>query len=131
MHCQARTARPSRPDIRKGSQATSERPAVKDNNSWCDYSTAFGFLLCYTKTSMKKSPLLDQTLCLKFCAYYKTGKKEDLACRGYEVVERLQRSGKTMVFRPSPQKPDLALAELLVQKMCTTCDFHEKDCDFM
>lgn len=80
---------------------------------------------------MKKSPPLDQTLCLKFCAYYKPGKKEDLACRGFEVVERLLRSGKTIVFRPSAQKPDLATAEFLVQKMCTTCDFHEKDCDFM
>jgi hypothetical protein len=80
---------------------------------------------------MKKSPPLEQTLCLKFCTYYKPGKKEDLACRGYEVVEQLQRAGKTIVFRPAAQKPGIAIVELLVQKMCTTCDFYERDCDFM
>jgi hypothetical protein len=80
---------------------------------------------------MKKIPPLYQTLCLKFCAYYKPGKKEDLACRGYEVVERLQQAGITMEVSPSEQKPDRATAEMLVQKMCITCDFHEKDCDFM
>ncbi|HEY6011044.1 MAG TPA: hypothetical protein VIX18_06190 [Nitrospirota bacterium] len=80
---------------------------------------------------MKKSGLLDQTLCLNYCAYYKPGRNEELSCKGYDVVERLQQAGKTIVFRLSGRVPKPALVEVLVQKMCMTCDFHEHDCDFM
>jgi hypothetical protein len=46
-------------------------------------------------------------------------------------VEQLQRAGTTIVFQLRTQTPDLSRNELLVQKMCTTCDFSERDCDFM
>jgi formate-dependent nitrite reductase cytochrome c552 subunit len=77
-----------------------------------------------------ESPL-EQTLCLKYCAYYKPGKNEDLACRGYTVVERILREGKTLLFDGHWCKSEPATVELIVQTMCAGCDFHERDCDFM
>jgi len=80
---------------------------------------------------MKKNPLLGQTICLKFCAYYKPGKNEELECRGYTVVEQLLRSGMTGVFDTFENEADRSTTELIVQKVCMNCDFHERDCDFM
>lgn len=80
---------------------------------------------------MRNSQPLKQTLCLNYCVYFKPGKDEGLACRGYVVVEKLMRSGKVIAFERSGKKPDVATNESLVQKMCMICDFHEHDCDFM
>jgi hypothetical protein len=80
---------------------------------------------------VRKIALLDKTICLKFCAYYKPGKNEALACRGYTVVEQLMREGRAIGFQGSERTFDAATAEMLSHKMCKTCDFHEHDCDFM
>lgn len=80
---------------------------------------------------MKKTPPLSQTICLKFCAYYKPGKNEELECRGYTVVEQLIRSGLEGVFDTFEKEADPSATELIVQKICMNCDFFERDCDFM
>jgi hypothetical protein len=72
-----------------------------------------------------------QTLCLKYCAYFKPGKNEELACRGYLVVEQLIRSGKARIPDAFTKEPDRSTAETVIQKICVNCDFFEKDCDFM
>lgn len=72
-----------------------------------------------------------QTLCLKFCSYFKPGKNEELACRGFLVVEQLSRSGKAGVFDNLNLEIDLSTADTIIQKICTNCDFFEQDCDFM
>ncbi len=77
-----------------------------------------------------ESPL-EQTLCLKYCAYYKPGKNEALACRGYVVVERILHEGKNLVLDDHRRKFEPAAGELIVTTMCTACDFYEHDCDFM
>jgi len=77
-----------------------------------------------------KKPL-EQTLCLQYCAYYKPDKNEALACRGYVVVERCLREGKSLVLDGHRREFVPATAELIVNKMCTACDFYEHDCDFM
>jgi hypothetical protein len=74
---------------------------------------------------------LEQTLCLQYCTYYKPDKNEALACRGYAVVERFLREGKNLVVDDHRREFEPAAAELIVNKMCTACDFHEHDCDFM
>ncbi len=70
-------------------------------------------------------------LCLPFCSYYKPGKKEELACRGYVVVERIVASGRSLPLRGPGRDFDRAKAESLVQRMCPACDFQEDGCDFM
>jgi hypothetical protein len=79
---------------------------------------------------MDKLPL-EQTLCLKFCSYYKPGKNEELACKGYVVVERLMREGKSLVLENNSGGSGPVPAETIVKTLCIACDFHEQDCDFM
>jgi hypothetical protein len=81
--------------------------------------------------TMKDNPLREQTLCLKFCPYYKPGKNEELACKGYMVVERLLREGKSIKFERSSSESGPVLSDRIVKALCLTCDFHEQDCDFM
>jgi len=80
---------------------------------------------------MKDNPPLDQILCLKFCSYYKPGKNEELACKGYLVVERLLGEGKSLVLESNSGSASPVLTDRLVNVLCLACDFHEQDCDFM
>jgi hypothetical protein len=72
-----------------------------------------------------------QTLCLKYCAYFKPDKNEEFACRGFLVVEQLMRSGKASIPDTFTKEPDRSTAERIIQKICVNCDFFEQDCDFM
>ena len=74
---------------------------------------------------------MNKTLCLNFCAYYKPDKDEALACRGYEVVERLIQEGRPILFQKSGAPRDQATTELIVQNLCSACGFQEDGCDFM
>jgi hypothetical protein len=80
---------------------------------------------------MSKKQSLEQALCASFCSYYKPGSKEDLACKGYTVLERLLQVKKTNIPDQCASVFDSRTADMLVQKMCATCDFHENDCDYM
>ena len=79
---------------------------------------------------MNASPL-EQKLCLKFCLYYKPGKNEELACKGFTVVEQLTQRGVRIVFEKYGLELNATVQELLRQRMCLACAFHEQDCDFM
>jgi hypothetical protein len=74
---------------------------------------------------------LERSLCSQYCTYYKPDKNEALACKGYTVVERCLREGKNLVLDGHRREFAPATAELIVNKMCTACDFYEQDCDFM
>ncbi len=73
----------------------------------------------------------NKTLCLNFCSYYKPGKNEELACRGYEIVQRLVQRGKLLELAGGGREFDRARAESLVQQMCVRCNFQPDGCDFM
>jgi hypothetical protein len=73
---------------------------------------------------------LKQAVCLRLCSYYKPGRNEDLACRGYAILERLVARG-VQIGRKKVEPPDKTREELLVHTLCMTCPFHEQDCDFM
>jgi hypothetical protein len=75
------------------------------------------------------SPLV-KTLCSKHCSYYKPGKNEELACQGFHVVERLMRSGKTILMENPGVSADKQVMDQLIQSLCSVCTFHEYDCDF-
>ena len=63
--------------------------------------------------------------------YYKPGKNEEFACRGYEIVQRLVQRGKLLELAGCGREYDRAKAEPLVQRMCLHCDFQPDGCDFM
>ena len=68
---------------------------------------------------------------MKYCSYYKYGKNEELACKGYLVVKRLLSEGKDLDFENDSVRPGPATADKLIKTLCMGCDFHENDCDFM
>jgi hypothetical protein len=80
---------------------------------------------------MGKNQTLVQKLCMPYCAYYKPGKNEELLCRGALVVNRVMLAGKAVVPAKPGAQPDAGTIELIVNKLCMACDFHEHDCDFM
>jgi hypothetical protein len=80
---------------------------------------------------MKMHPPFGQTLCLKFCAYYKPDKNEELACRCYLVAEQFIQAGTAGDLDTLRKKPDLSTADTVIREVCVSCDFFEKDCDFM
>ena len=81
--------------------------------------------------NMGPKPDLTQTVCLPLCSYYKPGRNEELACRGYLVLERLALHGVPMRGAKAEQPRDRTGDALLVHTLCMACPFHEQDCDFM
>jgi len=82
---------------------------------------------------MHRVPKSDLTaeVCLRFCSYYKPGRNEELACRGYSVLERLAVQGVSISSTKAEQPRNRAGDELLIRTLCMACPFHEQDCDFM
>lgn len=74
---------------------------------------------------------LERSLCERYCVYFKPGKNEELACRGYVVVEQLLDQKKIVLPVAGGRAFDPHKAELLIQSLCASCDFRENDCDFM
>jgi len=75
----------------------------------------------------------DTTICLNFCRYYKPGKNEELACRGYLVLREIIQSGKK-ISQERPAKLVEADAKTLAhikQYVCEKCAFLPDGCDFM
>ena len=52
-------------------------------------------------------------------------------CRGALVIDRLLLAGKPVVPLKTGVEPDQETIEKIVDRMCSVCDFHERDCDFM
>lgn len=75
--------------------------------------------------------LLQQTICRKFCRYYKPSKEEGLACLGYLVIESLSNSGREMRFPASCGKPGASAERILLDRVCARCPFYEDGCDFV
>jgi hypothetical protein len=80
---------------------------------------------------MSKNKTLVQKLCIPYCAYYKPGRNEELLCGGASVVKRWIQEGRQLAPEKLGGEPDHATIELIVEKMCTACDFQAHDCDFM
>ncbi len=70
-------------------------------------------------------------LCSRFCPYYKPGKKEDLACKGFLVIEGLINRGRQIPFSVTEKRPDPAIQESLLHNLCAVCPFSEDGCDFV
>jgi len=73
---------------------------------------------------------LEQSLCRGFCFYYKPSKREELACGGYRMVERLIRHGKKISFERSGKAFGAETVDALEEALCRSCPFFTYDCDF-
>jgi len=74
---------------------------------------------------------LRSELCSRFCPYYKPGKKEDLACKGFLVIEGLIRRGRKIPLFVTEKKSNPAIQESLIHNLCAVCSFSEDGCDFV
>ncbi len=74
-------------------------------------------------------------ICRPFCSFFRPGEKEELACRGALVVERLVSNG---VIEPSGlpggawKRADLWQEDdpLLEEMVCGRCAFRDGGCDY-
>ncbi len=73
---------------------------------------------------------LPRQLCENFCAYYKSGKNEELACLGFVVVEGLIRKGVRIPLKKGGRAADRDSFSTLLKNMCPACPFYEDGCDF-
>jgi hypothetical protein len=73
---------------------------------------------------------LRERLCLKFCAYYKPSKNEELACKGFLVIEGLIKEGKEISFIKSEKLLEADTEKILRENLCVSCPFNESDCDY-
>lgn len=74
-----------------------------------------------------------EQLCLHFCPYFKPGKNEDLACRGYIVIGAMLDRGLSVPLhrRKEGHAPSPETTESLNQALCKDCSFFEQDCDYI
>jgi hypothetical protein len=70
-------------------------------------------------------------LCARFCPYYKPGRKEDLRCNGFLVIEGLIKKGFQISFFITEKGFDPAIQESLLHSLCAVCPFFEDGCDFV
>jgi hypothetical protein len=74
---------------------------------------------------------LEKDLCQRFCPHFKPSKKEELACLGFLVIERLiERGIKIPIEQPAMQTPP-GIQEALMTMLCPACPFFQEDCDFV
>ena len=73
-------------------------------------------------------------ICRPFCTYFREGAKEDMACRGAQVVESLLQAGVFHIdhIPINGKSPHLWACrdEILEQWVCRSCPFRAEDCDF-
>ena len=73
---------------------------------------------------------LRDRLCARYCPYYKPSKKEELACKGFLVVERFFSEGKEIPFIKSDKILDAGTENILKVHLCVSCPFYESECDY-
>jgi hypothetical protein len=71
-----------------------------------------------------------KAVCKNFCSYYKPEKAEDLACRGFTIIQRLMREGRRISLERRDTVIGPAVSELLSENVCPSCPFREDGCDF-
>jgi hypothetical protein len=69
-------------------------------------------------------------LCENFCAYYKPGKDEELACLAFMIVKGLIRKGMRITLEKRGRSLDQGSSRALSENICPTCPFYEDGCDF-
>jgi hypothetical protein len=74
---------------------------------------------------------LQEILCKQFCRYYKPAGTENLACKGFLVIEAFMKKGKKIPFQKTETQLCPQTEGTLIGTLCITCPFYENDCDFV
>jgi hypothetical protein len=73
-------------------------------------------------------------ICRPYCIFFKDGAKEEMACRGAELVERLVARNRIAPAEMSPMKKEPPVWNTykmeLDRHVCRHCSFRAEDCDF-
>ena len=69
-------------------------------------------------------------VCKRFCRYYKPDRKEDLACRGFVLAERLFARGLRYPVKACGSEVTGENEAFFRKEICPVCPFHEDGCDF-
>ena len=81
---------------------------------------------------MNRTDVLIEQVCARWCTYYKPGKNEELACRGYDVVQHIHSRHRIRIDVPVPEtQPDQTIVAALRRTLCEGCSFFREDCDFI
>jgi hypothetical protein len=86
------------------------------------------------KNNMPKNDFKDY-VCRPYCIFFKEGQKEEMACRGAEVIEKmtLQRHLDPDVL-PRFEKDGRLwknYKKIFAKYVCASCAFKDNDCDFV
>jgi hypothetical protein len=83
---------------------------------------------------MSKTDFKDY-VCRPYCMFFKEGRKEEMACRGAELIEKmvLQQliDPKTLPRFEKNSRLWQNYKKILGKYICTACPFRNEDCDFM
>jgi hypothetical protein len=73
-------------------------------------------------------------VCRPYCMFFKEGEKEDLSCRGAQIVEQLVERERLDLMTMPPLHKEARLWEkhrsYLSSYICNSCPFFAEDCDF-
>ncbi|MCJ7774666.1 MAG: hypothetical protein MUP22_16195 [Desulfobacterales bacterium] len=73
-------------------------------------------------------------VCKPYCIFFKDGEKEEMACHGAVIAQRLVKNNKInpLYFGAEPFKKDTRfnVDEDLLSMVCGNCPFEAQDCDF-
>ena len=78
---------------------------------------------------MEKEALV-KLLCSGYCSFYKPGKKEELACKGFFVLQKLLDERKEVPVRTEKIVLGIKTESALFRLLCEGCPFFGQDCDF-
>jgi hypothetical protein len=77
-----------------------------------------------------ESGRLVATVCAGYCAFFKPGKDEALACKGFLVLQELSRAEKGLPGFPEKRELRGETREHLFHLLCPHCPFSSEGCDF-
>jgi hypothetical protein len=73
-------------------------------------------------------------ICRPYCMFFKEGQKEEMACRGADLAEKLILSKDVgtegLIDINKKSRAWLYHAALFEKHICAACDFRAEDCDF-
>lgn len=78
---------------------------------------------------MNKEELLE-LLCARYCVFYKPGKDEELACKGFYILEKLLEEQKEVPAKAKKIELSMKTEDDLFRVICRCCPFFGQDCDF-